>query len=150
MDELKRIIIILFIVIATFFVLSGIEIITGNSVFINQYGGLTQESSITQISVSPKLVVLDKIGGVIIKDKIRVEVIPGTDGAYKKVEFFRKESSEVFEEFNLKCIGFSCRKQVTGYQIVDNKWKSGTYRVRVKDAGTQEYVETGFKVDNRL
>src|SRR3989344_1535064 len=150
MDKIKKSLAVLTGVILIIFAISGLEILTGKVILVDKNKNLVQEDKPSKISIFPKVVVLEKIGDFVIKDKIGVEVIPGSAGAYKKVEFFKYGSSEVFEEFNLKCIGFKCRKKITGYQTVDNKWKSGKYTARIKDAGTQKYIKTDFLVENNL
>lgn len=150
MEKIKRIVIVLFFTIILILFLSGLQVITGNVISINKDKRLFQKNEITKINVFPNVVKITKIGDIIIKDKIGIEVIPGSSGAYKKIEFFRKGSSKGFEEFNLKCLGFSCRTTTKGYQTVDNKWKTGKYIARVKDVATKKYVTAEFSIENKL
>jgi len=139
----------LFIIIGILIVglfLSGIEIISGHAVFIKN-NNLFQENKITQIEVFPKIVKMERIGDSLVKDTIGIRLLPGSNGAYKKVEFLRKDSSQVLEEFNLDCTGFKCTEETIGYQTIDIKWKTGDYIARVKD-GSQDYIKAEFYVKN--
>ena len=147
MEKIKRVIIVLFFTVILILFLTGLQVFTGNAISITK-SGLMQKNEMTKINVFPKIVIAEKIGDFIIKDKIGVEVLPGSRGTYKKVEFFRKGSSSVFEEFNLKCVGFSCRAKTIGYQELDIKWKTGTYIARVKDVQTEKYVSIEFKIES--
>lgn len=151
MEKIKRAVIVLFFTIILILFLSGLQVITGDVILINKDKSLSQKDEITKISISPNIIKIDKIGGFVIKDKINVEVIPGSAGAYKKIEFFKKGSSRGFEEFNLKCSGFSCRNKIIGSIVIDAvKWKTGKYVARVKDVATQKYITTEFSVENKL
>ena len=94
MKDFKKAGVALVSVVVIIIALSALENLTGKAI-LSTSSGLVKEDRFTEVNVFPKVVKLEKIGGFVLKDKIGVEVIPGSGGTYNKVEFFKEGSSSV-------------------------------------------------------
>lgn len=80
-------------------------------------------------------------------EKIYVEIFPGDHGAELEIGIYKKGKGYALARWKDKSQGFSRYKEEYPLNVSYKTWGSwveGEYIIKVKDIGTEEYVEDNF------